>query len=253
MKRARFLARSPARFLLALLAMLLLPPAARAQESPLAWANALRRTAGAAAVQPDPLLSETAHFWAVRLAAAGVLSHRGTDGSTALDRYRSLGGTEVRVGEILGAGARLGEIERAWERSESHRNLALRSYWTHIGWGRGFASGKEVWVVLFCQRLVEGLSIGESADCVEIAGRFLEEDARNPFLLSGIERLTPASWEPGSRSFLFRLPRSRVAGYLRLGYGSADGGFSITNAFTWPRGKESPGAAGRFPAPAASP
>ena len=242
------------RALLVLCLVLFVPVPARAQENPLGWVNGLRQGAGAHAVAEDALLSETARRWAETLAAAGALSHRGADGSSALDRYRALGGTEARVGEIIGAGAGLKDVEKAWERSEPHRSLSLKAYWTHAGWGRASGSpGVQVWVVVFCERLIEGLDFREAGEALEIAGRLLPAEAREPVLLSGIDRIAPAAWDPGSRGFLFRLPLSAVAGYLRIGFLAAEGRLVVTNALTWPRGKGSPGAPGRPSAPRASP
>jgi uncharacterized protein YkwD len=113
--------------LLASLLLALLCFAAAAEDNPLAWANALRSRVGSVSVEADPLLSKTAASWAGALAAAGALSHKGTDGSSALDRYQRLGGTEVRVGEILGAGPDLAAVEAAWEKSPDHLPLVLRT------------------------------------------------------------------------------------------------------------------------------
>ncbi len=258
------------RALLPPLLLALLCFAAAAEDTPLTWANALRRRAGSPSVEADALLSKTAASWARALAAAGVLSHRGEDGSSALERYQGLGGTEVRVGEILGAGPDLSAIEAAWEKSPSHLPLVLKPYWTHIGWGsaRAATSGREglVFVVLFCQKLVDGLVIEERADAVELRGSLLPSDARLPVMLAGISDIEPAAWDAGSRRFLFRVSRAE-AGYLRLGYVGEAGILVITNAIrlpavgppaapralTSPPGTEPPGAQDRSAAPAAPP
>ena len=247
--------------LLASLLLALLCFAAAAEDNPLAWANALRSRAGSVSVEADPLLSKTAASWAGALAAAGALSHKGTDGSSALDRYQRLGGTEVRVGEILGAGPDLAAVEAAWEKSPNHLPLVLKPYWTHMGWGS--ASGGEpagdaiVFVVLFCQRLVDGLLIEERDGAVELRGSFLPSDARLPVLLAGIRDVAPAGWDASARQFLFRVSHAE-AGYLRLGYVGGAGDLVVTNAIrspalTSPLGTVSPEAQGRFAAPAAPP
>ena len=96
------------------------------QAQTLQWLNTLRASTGVPALAEDALLSQTSLDWAKVLAAAGVISHMGADGSNSLDRYRILGGTEARVGEIIGAGPVLSAIEQGWEKSPSHRALALR-------------------------------------------------------------------------------------------------------------------------------
>jgi hypothetical protein len=242
-KRASFV------FLLALIAS----PLVWSQADPLFWLNGVRRGAGAASLDADELLCRTASEWAALLARAGVLSHHGTDGSTALDRYRSLGGTEVRVGEILGAGPRLSDVEKGWMRSDEHRSLALARHWTHVGWGSVSAGGKEVWVVLFCQKLVEGLLIEPGARTLTISGRFGSTDASRAILFAGLHQVAPEAWDPGSRRFQFLVSGPSREGYLRLGYQAPDGAFRLTNAFTLPPEKESPAEPSRFSPPAPSP
>jgi hypothetical protein len=240
----------------------LLSYAAAADESPLAWVNAMRSRVGAPPVEADALLSKTASSWAGALAAAGVLSHRGADGSSALDRYRRLGGAEVRVGEILGAGPGLADIEAAWEKSPDHRPLVLKPYWTHVGWGsapaRAAGGDAAVFVVLFCQKLVDGLLIEERGGWLEVRGSFRPLDARLPALLAGIRGIEPVEWNPRERRFRFLVPPEERTGYLRLGYIGGTGGLVLTNAITpaaitSPPGKGSPEARGRFEAPAALP
>ncbi len=210
---------------------------ALAQQSPLSWLNALRAAAGAPPVQPDDLLSHTAAQWAQSLARAGILAHRGADGSNALDRYRAQGGTETRVGEIIGAGPDLSAVEKAWEKSNAHRTLALRSYWTHVGWG----SAGTVWVVLFCEKLVDSLDVELDGTQFSVRGRFIPANATGARLLAGIVPHGPARWDPVSREFVFQLSRNELPGYLRLGYVTADGGFLLTNVLTSPRGTGSRG------------
>jgi hypothetical protein len=231
---------------------LLCAASAQAQNDPLSWINGTRHAAGLAVLAADPLLSTTAEVWAARLARTGVLSHRGADGSSALDRYRALGGTEVRVGEILGAGPRLVDVERAWLKSDEHREVTLSSAWTHVGWGQSRRGTGEVWVVLFCQKLVEELRIDAQADGLAVSGRFVELAADHPLLYAGLVPFQPVAWDPRTRRFLFLVP-APLEGYFRLGYVLPGQAYTLTNAFTWPRGTESPGESGRFAEPATPP
>jgi hypothetical protein len=250
---------------IALLALLLPLVAAHSQDDPLSWINDIRRAAGAPAVAFDTLLSETASQWAQRLAEAGVLSHRGADGSSALDRYRAMGGTDVHVGEILGAGPRLVDIERGWRGSDAHRALALAPAWTHAGWGRSAASRGNasqthapgtpqiIVVVLFCEKLVQDLTIRQAPGGLLISGSFTPRDAARALLYSGLDAVEAQSWDAGSRRFSFQVPDSLLAGYLRLGYISPAEKFTLTNAFTLPRGTGFPAAPDRSSIPGASP
>jgi hypothetical protein len=244
-----------------MLALLIPLAVAYSQDDPLSWINGIRRVAGAPAVASDALLSETAAQWAQRLAEAGVLSHRAADGSSALDRYRTVGGTDVHVGEILGAGPRLADIEQGWMRSSEHRALALAPAWTHAGWGssaasRGLAAASGtplVVVVLFCEKLVQELFIKQGPEGLLVSGSFTPRDAARALLYSGLDAVEPQSWDAGSRRFTFQVPGALLAGYLRLGYISPEEKFTLTNAFTLPRGTGSPAAPDRFSVSGASP
>jgi hypothetical protein len=227
--------------------------APNAPADPIAWVNGVRRSARVQPVREDLLLSRTAALWAARCAAAGFISHRGDDGSTALDRYRSLGGTEVSVGEILGAGPDVARVEKGWMASPEHRRLALSRLWTHAGWGSAESGTSRVTVMMFAQKLVEQLVIAGGPGGLALTGVFLPEDAERGALYDGLDEVAPSAWEPDGRAFRFDLPSDLIARYLRLGYVTRDGRFTLTNAFTWPPGTESPGGRDRFAPPAPSP
>ena len=231
---------------------LLAPSWLPAQSDPLAWLNAVRQRAGAAPVSADALLSRTASLWAARLAAAGILTHRGDDGSSGLDRYRAQGGTETRVGEILGAGPDFAHVEKGWMGSAEHRQLALSRDWTHAGWGSA-GSAPVVTVMMFTQKRVADLEIMHDLTDLRVSGRFMPPDAAGGMLYNGLEQISPGWWDPATRRFRFDVPGTALAGYLRLGYLDADGRFTLTNAFTWPPGTGSPGAEDHFSSPAPSP
>ena len=226
---------------------------APALESPLPWINAIREEAGVRHVEPDPVLALAAALWASVLADAGTLSHRGADGSAALDRCRAAGGTEAHVGEILGAGPTLAAIEKGWLQSGEHRALALGPSWTHVGWGMCRRGGSEVWVVVFCERLVAGLTLERGPGGLLIGGRLLITGPGAPLLYSGLNPVQPQSWDPLNRVFVFLVSDEILAGYLRLGFLSPGGGFRLTNAFTLPPGMERPEGSSRSSASAASP
>jgi hypothetical protein len=226
---------------------------APAPADPLAWLNGVRRGAGAGPVQEDPLLSRAAALWAERCAASGLISHRGGDGSTALDRYRSLGGTEARVGEIIGAGPDVTRVEKGWMASDEHRRLALSPDWTHAGWGSAASGSSRVTVMMFTRKMVERLVIAPGPDVMTVTGAFGPEAAARGVLYNGLEQVAPVQWEPVDRTFRFEVPSGLIAGYIRLGFVTRDGRFVLTNAFTWPPGTGSPGASGRFAPPAPSP
>jgi hypothetical protein len=219
---------------------------------PLAWLNAARAAAGAPAVGVDGLLSDTAARWAGMLAEAGVLGHRGADGTNVLDRYRALGGTEAHVGEILGAGPSLEAVEEGWLASASHRKLALEASWTHAGWGSARAGAAEVWVVVFCEKRALGLTIVQEPDRLLIEGAFGSAAVR-PVFFAGLRQVQPSLWEPSTMRFRFEVPGQGVEGYFRLGYEPEGSGFVLTNAFTLPPGTGFPAGPARSSAPGPSP
>ncbi len=219
------------------------PPRAAADVSD--WVASHRADHGLRGLGPDTVLSETAAAYAQEMAAAGRISHRGTDGSDALTRYLRRGGTCARVGEIIGAGPSLAAVERSWLASRAHREVILAPQWTHIGWGEARAGPSRVWVVLFLQRRVAGLTVKTHAGGVRLQGTLIPADVREPLLLAGVERVAPALWEPKRKRFAFVLTQEQASGYVRLGYVSRAGALVITDVITSPRGRGSPAAPGR--------
>ena len=225
----------------------------RGASEPLSWINGVRSASSLAPLLPDPVLSLCAARWSAVLAATGVLSHRGADGSTVLDRYRSVGGTEAHVGEIIGAGPDLGSVEKAWAGSDEHSGLVRDPGWTHVGWGMSSAGHSDVWVVVFAEKLVKDLALVEKSGSLLVSGTFIPESAARAALYAGLDVLPPASWDGAARRFSFVVPPESIPGYFRLGFVTADGAFLLTNAFTWPPGRESPEAQDRSAGPGQSP
>jgi hypothetical protein len=239
----------------AICTVLLLLPAAllSADDSPLAWANALRGAA-ALALRPDPLLSEAARRYAVELAAAGVLSHTGpADGSRPLDRSFRAGGTAFEVGEILGAGPDLDAIERAWEASPGHRRIAADDRYTIVGWGWAARGAQQVWVVMFARTVVENLRLEDRGGVLIVSGRLGPAGAVEPWLDSGSGASSPSAWDPATRRFEFRVPLVDGRARALLGCRDAYGDRQATDSVTWPRGTGSPADAGRSTIPAPPP
>ena len=205
---------------------------AQLAEEALAWVNGYRAAHGLPTLLPEPALERAAAYAGV-LAASGRLAHRDGAGRDALARYRAAGGSAARVGEILGAGAGLAEIAAAWEASPAHAATALDPRWTRAGVGRARAQAGEVWVVLFAEQRVEGFAVvleAGPAGGYLLAGRFRDAAAAAPVLLSGLDSLAPCAWDPGRREFLFRVPATAGSRYHRLGYRTAAGEFTLTNA-----------------------
>jgi hypothetical protein len=224
-----------------------------ADDTPLAWTNALRRGA-ASALRSDALLSEVARMYAAELATAGVLSHAGPlDGSRLLDRLFRAGGTAFEAAEILGAGPDLAAVERAWEASPAHRLVALDGRYTDIGWGSAQRDAQQVWVVVFARSAVVDLAMEERDGMLVVAGRLGPAWAVEPWLDDGSGAAAPSEWDPVDRRFAYRVPLVDGRARFLLGCRDADGDRQATDSVTWPRGTGSPAGEGRSTAPAPPP
>jgi hypothetical protein len=200
----------------------------------LPWLNGAR--GALPRMSEDRILMETAQAYASLLASLGRISHTGPDGSDALTRYLRAGGTCARVGEIIGAGSSLLDIEKAWIGSPDHHAAIVKPYWTDVGWGMARAGEGEVWVVLFARKLVIGLAVREGEGGWTVGGTLRAHDAVRPVLLTGLSRLEPRAWDPLRGEFLFTVPSDLWTGYVRLGYVSEAGGLEVTDVLTSPRG-----------------
>jgi hypothetical protein len=205
--------------------------------SPLAWASRMRGSVGLAPLLSQPLLAETARRHAEDLAARGEISHVGTGGTTVLERWRSAGGTSLRVGEIIGAGEALSGVENAWMESPSHRAVLLDPLWTHVGWGSAGRGTMEVHVVLFSRILVRDLVTGWRDGVFSVQGAFTPPEAASPILFCGIREMDPVSWDPGRRTFEFRIARADFVPYMRLGYRTSSGTLVLTDSL-WAHGED---------------
>jgi hypothetical protein len=209
------------------------PPGIPAAEA-LGWANRFRAARGLAVVEEDPALERCARLYALELAASGRLSHRDARGRTALQRYRAVGGSAARVGELLGAGPELAAVASAWESSPAHAAAALRRSWTHAGAGMAPRGAGEVWVLLFAEQPVQDFSLqvrpGPEGGYL-LTGRFRAAEAAEPLLLSGLRAVPVRQWRPEERFFVFLLPPEAGRLYHRLGYLTATGRWVLTDAF----------------------
>jgi hypothetical protein len=192
----------------------------------------MRAAAGLPPLEPDFLLSETAREHAADLASRGAISHTGRGGSTILDRWRAAGGTSLRVGEIVGAGESVREVEAAWEDSPSHRSVVLDPLWTHLGWGSASRGSTVVYVVVFSRIRTRNLAFGWEGGQFLVRGSFLPLEAGWAVLFCGMLPLEPVSWDPTTRDFKFHIAAADFVPYLRLGYRTDSGALILTDTIT---------------------
>ena len=113
----------------------------------LAATNAVRLAVGLTPLAYDSALHAAAEDLALRMAEAGALAH--DPEAFALRRYRGVGGTGTRVGEVLGAGADIAEIRASWLRSPAHRSVIQDPQWTHAGAAIVASGDSQVVVLMF--------------------------------------------------------------------------------------------------------
>jgi hypothetical protein len=203
-----------------------------AQASLLDWLNRVRAEAGLPACREDGRLARAAADYAARLAASGRLAHRDERGNSALERYRAAGGSATLVGEVLAAAAGPEAAGQAWLASPEHRELLLKTEWSHAGAGFSAWQDLTVYVLMFSAQRTGNLTISPVEEGYRLSGCFLPGlGASRPLLWAGIEMPAPELWDPGTSCFLFRLPAASGGLYCRLGYRSTDGEIVVTDAF----------------------
>jgi len=202
-----------------------------AQEDLLVWLNRSRLDLGLAELREEGILSRTAREYALALLNSKWLSHRDAAGRTALERYRAQGGTAVRIGEVIGAGASAGAVARAWMESPGHREVILRPEWTHAGWGRAQAGELRVWVILFTRQRVEGLRLRLEAGAYRLEGVLNCGEAGRPVLFSGLRLLEPERRQADTGAFVFLIPLQAGSLYHRLGSLDGEGRFTLACVF----------------------
>ena len=190
--------------------------------------NTVRLEHGLNSLDQDRILAATAENFAADLAARGALSHRDSSGGTALDRYRRLGGTAFRVGEILGAGEDLAPIVDRWIESDSHHAVLTSSAWTHAGIGVKRRGKIFVFVALFARLRFADLRIKSQKAHLIIEGRLIGAGGR-PVLQAGGADHQPVWWRPDTGALRFVVPAGQVGYFGRLGVREEDGTFTVTD------------------------
>jgi hypothetical protein len=101
----------------------------------LAELNAERQARGLAPLRWDGDIAGTSAGWAGQLSTSRTLTHSGQ-----------------ADGEILGRGARTGQITEAWMRSGTHRNLVVDPHMSAAGVGVSCDHNGSIWVVVQFRR-----------------------------------------------------------------------------------------------------
>ncbi|MFI8105926.1 CAP domain-containing protein [Streptomyces sp. NPDC086023] len=112
--------------------------------------NSERAAAGCPALKTDPALSKAAQAYSNTLAATGVLSHTGPDGSQPADRVGAAGYAWSRTGENIATGQPdAAAVMDSWMNSPGHRENILNCAFTEIGVGVTTTGGGPWWTQVF--------------------------------------------------------------------------------------------------------
>lgn len=134
--------------------------------------NRERAEAGKPALEFDPLLTEAAAVQARDMAARGVMSHEGGDGSTPADRVRRAGYKFQSTAENVAKGYEsTAELMTGWMNSPGHRANVLGDF-AQIGLARAIApDGTPFWAAEFGQPWPERDPETAAADLVSAINR----------------------------------------------------------------------------------
>ncbi|HZQ86620.1 MAG TPA: CAP domain-containing protein [Acidimicrobiales bacterium] len=106
--------------------------------------NALRAAHGLGELSIDPRLTTVARVWSASMAARNVLEHN------QLLPYQVSGWT--KLGENVGDGATVEQLEQAFEASPSHNEHLVDPRYTRIGVGVAFDGNGRMWVTQLFMR-----------------------------------------------------------------------------------------------------
>ena len=135
---------------------------------------------------------------------------------------------------------------RAGMASDEHRTLALVPAWTHVGWGRSRPAPAQVWVMLFCEKLVEDLRHRPRSRGLTVSGGSCQAPLSARFCTRVLRPCSPRMGRRNASILVSMVPRTCAQAISGLASVAADGDFRLTNAFTWPPGTESPAASSPF-------
>lgn len=130
--------------------------------------NAQRLSEGLNVLIEEEYLHITAESYVSTLERTGLLSHEDAMGQRVLDRYRQIGGTAGRAGEILGTSISLSEIYSAWFNSPEHKKVILNPLWKRIGQGIIKKDSQYIAVVLFSNSIIDNYQVYYENDFVQV-------------------------------------------------------------------------------------
>ncbi|MEE1940082.1 CAP domain-containing protein [Streptomyces sp. TRM 70361] len=116
----------------------------------LALVNEERKTAGCEPVTANARLTRAADDYSDVMAASGVMSHTGPDGSTMADRVEAAGYAWSNLGENIARGQPdAAAVMDAWMNSPGHRANILNCAFEELGVGVHFGDGGPWWTQNF--------------------------------------------------------------------------------------------------------
>ncbi|PJE97292.1 hypothetical protein CUT44_13680 [Streptomyces carminius] len=116
----------------------------------LALVNEERKTAGCEPVTANARLTRAADDYSDVMAASGVMSHTGPDGSTMAERVEAAGYAWSNLGENIARGQPdAASVMDAWMKSPGHRANILNCAFEELGVGVHFGDGGPWWTQNF--------------------------------------------------------------------------------------------------------
>lgn len=125
-------------------------PTATVSDEAIRLTNDQRAAAGLSSLSTDSILNSAASAHSVDQANQDLLTHTGSDGSSAGDRIRAAGGSAGTWGENVGGGyADASSVVTGWMNSSGHRANILNPSYTEIGVAEATAAdGTRYWTMV---------------------------------------------------------------------------------------------------------
>ncbi|NAZ88741.1 CAP domain-containing protein, partial [Kineococcus indalonis] len=111
--------------------------------------NAARAAAGCAPLAEAAAMTATAAAHSAEMATTGLMSHRGTDGSTPRVRLAAQGVRAWRTAENVARGYDAATVVDAWLASPGHRANLLDCRLTHVGIAETPSPAGTFWTQVF--------------------------------------------------------------------------------------------------------
>jgi len=173
-------------------------------------------------LQSDPILTAAAEAYAEECVRQGYISHKDRKGDFAVQRVRKMGGTAVKVAEILGAGQNVDSVISDWMGSPAHGAIILNNEWSHAGGSVAQTEKGFVVIMLFQMRPFSRIDVEVVSSGLQVSITREGYDRFTPILFSRGEIILPLEnvMETDSRAgstALFQLREDQIFYHILAG------------------------------------